>query len=131
MDLFTKAHAVLIRPEIESLLRRLFVRLPLRSDGQDHAPADAMAAAMPAARRRAPAHGGEVSPILAQVREWAQAAAWTNQPSMVVLEQVMAATEGRLDEAFGADAGDESRQSLRDLCRQEAWRMLMDIRRAA
>ncbi|WP_406858383.1 hypothetical protein ABEG18_12465 [Alsobacter sp. KACC 23698] len=57
--------------------------------------------------------------------------AWSTIPSLVVLDHITGEAVQRIDGALPHLGDGERRTALIDLCRQDAWRIIMDIRRAA
>lgn len=126
-----------IKTDVEALLRRLFATLPLKSD-VERAPPPSASLPPGFATRLAwvdPAQDcsneAEIGPLLEDLRSWSVAMAWSSRPSRAVLEYVLLAVEGRLDETEGDALSPVRRQAILATCRDEAWRIIMDIRRAA
>lgn len=125
-----------IKADVETLLRRLFATLPLKSDFDRPAPAaglqDGWAGQLgwivPAQN---PASEAEIGPLLDDLRSWTVAMAWSSRPSRAVLDYVLLAVEGRLAETDGDVLSPGRRDAVLAACRDEAWRIIMDIRRAA
>jgi hypothetical protein len=124
---------MIVKTDLETLLRKLQVALPLKGDGG----IERVRELQPIARdgdlpaRVEPAFDQSLEPLLVEVREWAAAMAWSRQPSRAVLNYVLLAADGRLTELFGEGVATEKRQATLDICRNEAWLIIMDIRRAA
>ncbi|WP_460452065.1 hypothetical protein [Alsobacter sp. SYSU BS001988] len=83
------------------------------------------------AQAEAQATESPVEKLVHDLRFLACEMAWSTIPSLVVLDQITGEAVQRIDEALPHLGDGERRTALIDLCRQDAWRIIMDIRRAA
>ncbi|GGH21228.1 hypothetical protein GCM10007036_25350 [Alsobacter metallidurans] len=124
---------MIIKPDVEALLRKLLKALPLGSDADGGVPAP-LPALQASGAPPAPSDAcsdADLDQLLGELREWTAAMAWSTRPSTAVLDYVLLAANGRLTELFGEDLAPVRRQAILATCRDEAWRIIMDIRRAA